>query len=515
MTQEPQIFDYPFKTHPYDHQLKIWLESRAAHYFALLMEMGTGKTKVAIDTCGWLFGRGEINGLVVVAPKSICRNWADKEIPAHLPDSIERRVVLWGGKSKKKMEQDLATLREVEPMKFHVLVVNIEAIGTDRCYDAVESFLKGHHAMMIIDESTTIKNHKALRAKAVINLSRYTRYRRILTGTPVTQSPLDLFSQFEFLSHGALGSYSWFGFRNQYAVLRKRYVNGRSFDEIVGYQRLEELHKILKPISYRVLKKDCLDLPPKIYEVRHVEMTEAQTAYYEQMREEAMSILSSGDVIAAPLVLTQLLRLRQCLCNIAPRLSEDDLDKSFQNIDKKDPRAEEVLALLQEAGEQKVIIWANFIPSIRNLVTKIAEEYGVESVGAIMGSVSAAARQELVTKFQDPDSPCRFIVAQPRTGGFGLTLTAATLVIYHDNDWSLETRLQSEDRAHRIGQHHPVTYIDIVAANTIDEKIRDALMEKKVLADLVTSGAPQADSVARQLEEKDRLHAATLLAMLK
>ena len=475
-----ELKDQIFKTKPYAHQLEALRLSRDQESYALLMEMGTGKTKVGIDTVAYLFGKGKINGLVVVAPKSICSNWAKKEINAHLPDHIERRVVLWRA-SNAQFEKELKQLSQVEPLKLHVLVINIEALTSARGYFACESFLRGHQAMMVIDESTTIKNPGAHRTKKVIKLGLLADYRRIMTGTPVTQSPLDIFAQFEFLEKGSLGSSSFYGFRNQYAVLRKRYVNGRSFDEVTGYQRLDELQAILKSMSYRALKRDCLDLPEKIYEVRYIEPTEEQMRYYYQLRDEALAFLSDGNVVVAPLVITQLLRMRQALCNIAPNEAG-----SISWIDNKNPRLEETLSILEECGDQKVLIWANFVPSIKLLQEQIAEIYGAESVGCIYGDVNAMDRQTFVEKFQDPDSKLRFMVMQPRTGGYGLTLTEASLVVYYDNDWSLEVRQQSEDRAHRIGQKRSVTYIDLVAAGTVDEKIRQALIEKRDLADKVT-----------------------------
>ena len=471
--------DMLFKTEPMAHQAKVLAESRDAKAWGLLLEMGTGKTWCAINTAAWLFSRGRINGLVVVAPKSICRSWSDLEIPAHLPEYVGRKVVVWGADSK-GFQEKLKGLFEVEPLILHTLVVNVEALATDRCYDVLEKFLRSHDALMVVDESTTIKSHAAGRTKIAIRLGKLARYRRILTGTPITQSPLDLFSQFEFLEHGSLGSSTYFGFKNQYAVLKKRQVNGRSFDEVVGYQRLEELKEKVARLSSRVLKKDCLDLPDKVYQVRYVELTPEQERYYQQLRDHALAVLSSGEVVTAQLAITQLLRLRQGLCNIAPGKDEITV------LGEKDNRRAEVLKILEEAGEQKVLIWANFVPSIQRLVGTIAEVHGEESVGGFYGAVSNNERQVLVEKFQDPSSPLKYLVLQPATGGYGLTLTAATLVVYHDHDWSLATRQQTEDRAHRKGQRNTVTYIDLVAKGTLDERLREALVVKKELADRVT-----------------------------
>jgi SNF2 family DNA or RNA helicase len=470
-----------FKTEPYKHQLEALLASRDKRNYALLMEMGTGKTKVVIDTCSYLFGLGRINALLVVAPKSICANWARKEIKVHLPQHIDRRIVLWQASSD-KFEKELAHLSKVEPMKMHILIMNLEALATDRGYKAAEKFLKGHDVLFAIDESTGIKNPNAVRTKRAIKLGNLASYKRIMTGTPVTQSPLDVYAQFAFLDPDILESSSFYGFRNQYAVLRKRYVNGRKFDEVVGYQRIEELKEKLKPHSFRALKRECLDLPDKIYSTRYVEPSEAQRKYYEEIRDDALSILNDGTLVAAPLVITQLLRLRQALCNIAP--SGDGL--SAVTIDDKNPRLDAVLELLEEAGDQKVIIWANFVHNIKLLNNGIAKQFGDEKVAYISGEVSAANRQDIVEKFQDLDNPLQYLVMQTRTGGYGLTLTAATLMIYHDNDWSLEVRLQSEDRAHRIGQSKSLTIVDLVAPDTVEEKITTSLLQKQELADRVT-----------------------------
>ena len=508
MTSQHILPDQIFKTQPFAHQLQGLTQSRDAKVYALLMEMGTGKTKVIIDNASYLFGKGRINGMIVVAPKSICRNWSMKEIPVHLPDAIDRRVVLWGPRTK-KLQEELEQLSQVEPLKLHVLVINIEALNTDDGYEMVEKFLRGHDTLMVVDESTIIKNFKADRTKIAIKLGKLAKYRRIMTGTPVTQSPLDVWSQFEFLESGCLGSYNFYGFRAQYAHLAKKRVNGRMFDVVVGYQRLEKLQEILKEISFRALKRDCLDLPEKIYEVRYVEMTAEQKSYYKSLRTDALAKLTSGEVVAAPLVLTQLLRLRQCLCNIAPVMREEgEMGPEVKAVDisKSDPRADEVMNILEEAGDQSVIIWANFIPSIKKLIHLIGEKYGHDKVGAIYGDIKSEQRNIFVERFQGKraatvegnsfasnvmiDIPeaeqIKYIVMQPRTGGYGLTLTKASLVIYHDQDWSLEVRQQSEDRAHRIGQLKNVTYIDLIAHGTVDEKIREALMQKKNLADMVT-----------------------------
>lgn len=475
--------DMEFKSRPFAHQLDGLMQSRDKKSYALLCEMGTGKSALLLYNVAYLFSQGKINGLVIICPKSISRSWLEQQIPAHLPDSIARRVVIWGPQSK-ALDSAIKGLFQIEPLTLHVLIMNTDAIITERGYDTLEKFLRSHDALLAIDESTSIKNHRAGRTKVITKLGRLARYRRILTGTPVANRPMDVYSQFEFLEAGCLGIGSWFAFRNRYAVTVSRYVNGRRFEEIIGWQRLDELQQNIAKLSFRVLKKDCLDLPEKIYQKRYIELSPEQKKYYEELKKEALTELASGTTVAAPLVITRVLRLRQALCNLAPK-GEGEVEF----ISDKDPRLNEVLDLVEEAGDQKILIWSCFTPSIIKLVTEINKAQGAGTAKAFYGEVNLAERQAIIDEFQDPLSRLRVMVLQPRTGGEGITLTKATLVIYHDNDWGLKVRLQSEDRAHRIGQTEHVTYVDLIAKDTVDETIVDALTDKKNLAEVVTGDA--------------------------
>lgn len=473
--------DQVFKTTPFAHQLEALLLSRDEKAYAFLMEMGTGKSKLMVDTVSWLFSQGHVNGLVLVAPKSVYTSWVEKQLPDHMPDSVPYRTLLWGPDTK-TFRRQLEAMFVDEPLTLHVLVMNIDAVITDRGYDALERFMRSHNAILGVDESTIIKNPSSARTKVITKLGKLAKYRRIMTGSLIANYPLDSYAQFNFLEDGLLGCSSYYAFRNHYAVLRRRHLNGRNFDEVVGYQRLDELQRHLKKVSYRKLKSECLDLPPKLPPVkRYIELTPEQRRFYNDLRDMAVAELKSGHVVAAPLVITQLLRLRQTLCNIVP----DGMGGNVF-ISEKDPRLEEVLNIVEEAGEQKVIVWSCFVPSILRLVKAINERFGDGFSAPFYGDVSREDREKLVDTFQDKSSKLRVLVMQPRTGGFGITLTAASVVVYHDNDWSLEVRLQSEDRAHRIGQTRAVTYIDLVAKDTVDEKVIESLQNKQELADQIT-----------------------------
>lgn len=479
--------EHVYKTTPYAHQREAFERDRDREHHALLMEQGTGKTKVIIDTLAWLFNKGAVNAALVVAPKSICRTWARDQIPVHLSDTVSRRhVVVWSGSPKKAELKDLQELFQPDPLCLKVLVMNVEALslGTKKnpgkAFVFAEAFLRAHRALMAVDESTTIKSPDANRSKNVIRLGQLAAYRRILTGTPVTQSPLDIFNQFDFLASNLLECGNYYSFRNRYAQLRRRVINGRSFDEVVGFQRLDELRSLIDRNAYRKLKVDCLDLPPKVYQTRYVELGAEQERLYNSLRDSAMVELDATRIVTAPLFLTRLLRLRQILAGVVPADGETESFELEEN-----PRLRVLLEALEET-RGKAIIWVSFVKPLLRVVRELNTKFGPGSAVPFYGDVPAKTRQDIVECFQSQNEKPRFFVGQVRTGGLGLTLTAAHTVIYFDHDWSLEARAQSEDRAHRIGQTESVTYIDLVAEGTVDETIISALRDKRDLADLVT-----------------------------
>jgi SNF2 family DNA or RNA helicase len=324
--------------------------------------------------------------------------------------------------------------------------------------------------MMIVDESTTIKNRQAARTKNIVKAGRLAKYRRILTGSPVTKSPLDLFSQCNFLSPNALGFQSFFAFQNRYAIVQSRTMGHRSFQEIVGYRRLEELSEKLETFSVRLLKEDCLDLPEKIYIRRDVALTKEQKLAYDQMKHIAMAQLENGELATTQSVLTQIMRLQQICCGHL-RTDEGSVNSLPNN------RLSELLDIAEEV-QGKVIIWATWTHDLLMIADALRRRYGPDSAATYYGGTPQDERQKIVTEFQDPESSLRFFVGQPKTGGYGITLTAANTMVYYSNSYDLEIRLQSEDRAHRIGQKNAVTYIDLVSPKTIDEKILQALRDK-------------------------------------
>ena len=460
--------NYKFKTKPYAHQLVALEKSVDKKEYGYFMEMGTGKSKVLVDNMAILYDKGKINGALIIAPKGVYNNWYSQEIPIHLASHIKPKMVMWTASASKAKEKEYQTLFETG-FDLHVLIMNVEAFSTKKGVEFAYKFLRSHKTLMAVDESTTIKTPTSKRTRAIITLGKHAVYRRILTGSPVTKSPLDLYSQCAFLNENLLDHTSFYSFRNRYAHMVDRNFGGRRVQIISSYKNLNELEEILKVFSYRVQKKDCLDLPKKIFINRIVELSQEQKNAYSTMKSAALALLK-GKMTTAPHALTQLMRLHQITCG---HLKSDD--GTITNL--KHNRIEELVDVLSEM-EGKVIIWANYIHDIEEIVKRIKKEYGDDSIVQYYGATSSDDRQKAIKKFQDPNSSVKYFVGNTQTGGYGITLTEASNVIYYSNSYDLEKRLQSEDRAHRIGQKKSVTYVDFIAEKTVDEKIVKALRKK-------------------------------------
>ena len=464
------IKHYKFKTKPYAHQLEALEKSWAAETYALFMEMGTGKSKVLVDNIAVLYDKGAVRGALIIAPKGVYKNWDEIEFPVHLPDHVEHTKVLWEPNITKRKQMELDTLFDgKEDLK--ILIMNVEAFSTTKGLDFAHSFLNIFlgKALIGIDESTTIKSPTAKRTKNILKIGELAKYRRILTGSPVTKSPLDLYTQCKFLDPYHLDEDSYYAFRARYSNMVKRNFGGRSVQLVVSYRRLDELAKKLEKFSYRVLKEDCLDLPPKVFTKRIVELSDEQKKMYLTMKNAAIAE-QDGKVMSSMSALTTLLRLHQITCGTFK--ADDGTLTPIKNN-----RITALMDCLEET-DGKVIIWATYREDIKNIVESLKKAYGDDSTVEYHGGVDSTLRQKQIALFQQKNGPARYFVGNPSTGGYGITLTAANTVIYYSNNYDLEKRLQSEDRAHRIGQTGSVTYIDLVAEKTIDDRIIKSLRNK-------------------------------------
>ena len=464
--------NFNYKTKPYAHQEEALQRSHDKKNFAYFMEMGCGKSKVLIDNIYWLCQNRLIDTAIIVAPKGVYMNWKNNEIPIHLPDDIDADIYLWKASSTKNEKKKLSegvTKRD----KFRILLMNVESFVTKKAPVFLESFTHRSEFLLAIDESTTIKNVKAKRTKAIMKFGETAKYKRILTGSPITQSPLDLYSQCAFLSKSLLGYDSYWSFQGRFAIIKQQRMGSMSFNQVVGYKNLEELTQKLKFFAHRTTKKEALDLPDKIYTTRQVDLTSTQIDQYISMKKTSVIYLEDGNMVSAPEVMTRLLRLQQLLCGY---LVNDD----GETIELANNRIKVMMEVIEEM-DGKVIIWSRFRYDIKKIKNELAKAYGSGSVVTYYGDTSQEDRDSAIHNFQtNPET--RFFVSNAQTGGRGITLTAASNVIYYSNDFNLESRKQSEDRCHRIGQHKPVLYVDLVCPNTVDVHIVKSLLQKDKIA---------------------------------
>jgi SNF2 family DNA or RNA helicase len=464
--------NFNYKTKPYAHQEEALQRSYDKKNFAYFMEMGCGKSKVLIDNIYWLCQNRLIDTAIIVAPKGVYMNWVNNEIPTHMPEDMDPEIYLWKANStrneKKRLTEGVSNRN-----KFRILVMNIESFVTKKAPVFLESFTHRSEFLLAIDESTTIKNPKAKRTKAIMKFGETAKYKRILTGSPITQSPLDLYSQCAFLNKRLLGYDSYWSFQGRFAVVRQQRMGNHSFNQVVGYKNLDELTQKLKIFAHRTTKKEALDLPEKIYTTRQVELTSTQEEHYHSMKKTSVIFLEEGDMVTAPEVMTRLLRLQQLLCGY---LVNDD----GETVELANNRIKVMMEVVEEMTG-KVIIWSRFRYDIKKIKNELSKTYGSGSVVTYYGDTSQEDRDSAIHNFQtNPET--RFFVSNAQTGGRGITLTAASNVIYYSNDFNLESRKQSEDRCHRIGQHKPVLYVDLVCPNTVDVHIVKSLLEKDKIA---------------------------------
>ena len=453
------------------------------HNYAYLMEMGTGKTLTALIDLLLLNNKDIVECAVVLAPKSVYRNWM-KEINTFISSDYDYKVNTWEPsmidpytKENLSTEKFFVAGRE---SKLHVFLMNIESLSTPKGMNYLSAFLSRKdlsRTMMIVDESTTIKTPTAKRTKNLIKITKDIAYKRILTGTPVTKSPLDIYTQFAFLDTKILGQSNYYAFRARYAkIINRPTSGGRHFPLITGYQRLEELEEKIYTHAFRVKKEECTDLPDKVYQKRFVTMSEKQLVAYESLRRNAMFIFNDKTTTSVNR-LSQIVKLHQVCCGFT--INDDGEIHDVPN-----KRYDELLNVLEES-DGKVIIWANYRHNIQTITQKLKDKYGDTSTAAFYGDTDNQVRMDLVENFQNKGHDLTYLVANPKTGGYGITLTASHTVVYFSNNYDLEIRLQSEDRAHRIGQKNKVTYVDFVCKGTVDEKILTALKNKVDIASQV------------------------------
>lgn len=452
----------PVKVKPFEHQKKAFAIGTTIPYAGLLMEQGCGKSMTSVAIAGHRFLHDGLKRVLVIAPTSVVPVWP-REFNDYADFPFDVRPLT--GTSKDKAKQ-LETWRP-DPDTLQVAVVNYEA--TWRMEEALAKWIKG--GMIICDESQRIKTPNATQSKCIHKLGKLARFRLILTGTPVSNSPLDFFSQYKFLDDSVFGS-SYMAFKNRYALM-----GGFENKQVIAFRNMDELVRKAHSIAFRVSKAEALDLPAETTQPLFVELDKKTRTFYKELKKEAIAELQTGETITAQVVLTKLLRLAQITGGFVT-----DEDKRIHRVGNEKLQAfEETIDDLLAAGK-KVVVFARFIAEIE-AINKILEQKGID-FGFITGAVSQTERGEIVEKFQK-DPNCRVFVAQIQTAGLGITLTAADTAIFFSMDFSLANHEQAKARIHRIGQKNNVTYIYLLAKDTVDEKVFDALKAKKNVADSV------------------------------
>lgn len=476
------IEQYPHTMEPFGHQKDHLRKHVRKIAWGLLWEQGTAKTKPIIDTTCYLYLEGDIDGLVVVAPPGVERNWKSDELPEHmLPDvamETKTEVFLTSKKGTKAHKAAMESLMNWKGLS--ILLISYNAFMTKEGKNTVWKFLRHRRCLYVLDESHSIKTPNAKRTKSIVASGKYANFRRILTGTPMAIGPFDLYSQVRFLDenfwkrHGIGGSVEYRNYFGEWFTAeecKKLHGYDPGFDQLVRYKNLDILAEWLSEISDRVLKDNVLDLPPKLYSKRYFDMTPTQVAAYKEMRDEFMIEFEDGLIVDGELPIVRLLRFQQIACNYVPTGE----DEPMRQLSDKNPRLK-VMEDLRDNLHQPTIVWARF----REDVNQLMDLLGKEAV-RYDGSVDDDTAERNKLAFQAGDA--KWFVGTAQKGGPGLTLHQAKNMIYYSNSFKLIDRLQSEDRAHRAGMdQNPVNYIDIVCPDTIDEQIIDNLRRKRDLA---------------------------------
>ena len=466
---------------PYPHQVKGFELLKARPHFALLCEMGAGKTRMVCMDLEHKIRAGDITNLLVIAPSGSYQNWLG-ELSAWLAPDIVASLYYytWVSSAGVKAKRAFASFLTYKGDRVRVLLMNVEALSRVKlAKDGVVQFLKSGPAEIVIDEAQCIKTPDSLRTKFVLSLAPLARYRRILSGLIAPENPLDVYAPMTFLDKSVLGFSSYFSFRACYAEMQKiDFNNGAGKVNVVkGYRNLNELQRKISAASFRVRTAEVVDLPPRIYmPLRYVEMTPEQERLYGQMKKWATAELE-GKHVTAQIAANVIMKLQQILCGHV-RTEDGELHHVPSN------RLASLLELLEDFGG-KALIWAPQPTFLEKIAGALEKTYGPESTVRFWGETSPAARVEAKRRFQE-DPKCRWWVSNPSVGGEGNNLTQATLCVYAANSWKNSERQQSEARAHRIGQEHPVTYVDLAVKGSVDEKLIRALRSKMDMSALLS-----------------------------
>lgn len=527
---------YIFKNEPWVHQRKALEVSWNKTYFALLMDYGTGKTKVIIDNAGILFEqKGAIDALFIIAPNNVHKQWVLEQIPEHLPERIPRICRVWTGEDTIKFKKSLEDFwSDRNKNKLKIFSINVEAFQSSiRAQTFSKNFLKAFRSMLVIDESTRIKTPGTKRTTFIINnLSKIAPYRRTLTGNEITRSPFDIYSPYLFLSdsfwdpipnyHIFTHKYAeWkknFTFRKNIKVkdfhcpecrkyletinikrmegfvfavcslcnqvlkigglpskVRKLVESGGKFEypTLLKYRNLDELRQKISSHSFQVRKEDCMDLPPKVYSPIYTEMNEEQKRIYKELKDNLFTVYQESE-LTVPNKIALTTRFQQIVGGFFPETNKQ--------IGENNPKIDRLIYDLEDIDTpDPIIIWARFVIEIQEIAKRLKQEYPGKRIVTFYGETKKQDRAQIIEDFKN--GQVDFFVANTMVAGTGLNLQRAYLQYYYSNSFMAEDRWQSEDRSHRGGQTHTCLYKDIWIKGTVDDTVMKANSTKKNLAE--------------------------------
>lgn len=486
-----------FKTAPFAHQLAEFNASALERRRALFWEQGTGKTWYGINSTAAAYRREAIRGVVVVAPSGVERNWVTDEIPAHWPDDIPYLAHVWstGRSGTQKHQREVAFLLS-ERRALPILAMTYDALMTTEGRDAVWAMMRTRPVYLHVDESAHAKNFKAKRTERLVRAAPYAAMTRIYSGTPVDNSPFDVYSQVLIVDphfwEREFDLPDWFAFQHFFGVFAKgsRRIDEtrtREFPQLVAYQNIALLRDALKKISGRVLKDDVLDLPEKLYTRRYYEMFPRQRAMYDALENEYMADFPDDPdaMVTAELPIVRMLRLQQILCGYVPKDGEEE---PTQLIDPKhNPRLDCTEEFVCEAGNNQTMVACQYRLDVELIVERLVAA-GRHPV-TYTGSMSPAQRARAKEAFQKGD--VSDFVAMQAMGAEGLTFTNAHTMAFHSNAYRMGKRKQFEDRVHRIGQRNACLYGDMVCAGTRDAEAIRILQRKHRMSESVLGDVPK------------------------
>lgn len=471
---------YQYHSEPFAHQRERFEATAELAGYALFWEQGCGKTKPTIDTAAYLFEQDKIDAVVVVAPSGVHRNWYTDEIPKHMPTRVRERSTefLW----ETAKAGNVGFKREIELLLKQkglvVLLISYEAFVTKTAVTYLGRFFRQRRVLFVSDEGHYLKTPGTTRSRTIRTAAKHAHYRRLLTGTPISQGPFDVYAQVNFVDKDFWASKglpdfgcfkAYFGEFLPREWVKKHWGYDPGFDgHLKGYKNLDKLTEWMGEIGHRLTKEDAgLNLPPKLYTKRYFDLAPMQRRVYDTLKREFMVDLDSGETIMAPLAIVQLLRLQQITCGY---VGTGDEERPMVELEGPNPRLS-IAEDIRDGLYRPAIWWSRFTKDI----DKLMDLLGPRAV-RYDGSVDEATRARAKEAFVKGDAD--HFVGNPQAGATGLTLVQAKHTIYYSNSFRLIDRLQSEDRNHRIGQHDPVDYTDIVGNSTIDGPIVDALRDK-------------------------------------